>query len=141
MFRPFETFYRLSGFYFLIWVVRFAFSSAVYHSTTLVAFVFPLVAILFILREVFRAKECSVGAKKSWIIGLSISLAVVPFLSWKAWRFYLDQDDAPRGIIPEVNLIFCAFLTLVIVGITIAIDRPTNSRIPIKKKPPDSGGF
>lgn len=89
-------------------------------------------AVLFVLREALRSKEFKVGGKKSWIVGLSVSFVVVVWVSWGAWTFYLNQDDAPKGIIPELNLVFCALLTLAIVGITMGIDRLSNFPKPNK---------
>ncbi len=39
-----------------------------------------------------------------------LTLPMLAYISYDAWQFYIIQNDAPMGIIPDANAIFCVIL-------------------------------
>ena len=115
--------------YVISWVLFFAFvnesraewSSWAYHGWVYGKFAYPSLILITSTIAFIFTDESRLRKRRMWISWGVVSTLVVAYLSYDAWRLYSVQDDAPMGIIPDFNIIFCGIVAgLLIVGFRVA---------------------
>ena len=104
--------------YVLSYVAFFAFvnesqadwSYWVYHGWVYGKFSLPTLTLIASTVASILTDNSRLKKRKMWISWGIVTTLVVVFLSHDSWRLYSIQDDAPMGIIPDFNIVFCAIV-------------------------------
>lgn len=91
----------------------------------------PTAAAIVFLITIISAKGKVPAHRKEWIAFGVLATALNAWLSWDSWKLYLIQDDAPMGLIPDINAVGCLIMDLLILAIIFSV---TSLKCKLTKK-------
>lgn len=104
--------------YILSYIVFFAFvnesraswADTAYNVWTYGKFAMPLLVVVAMTGSAVFATGQELPDRRLWMAWGLIATPVVAWLSYDAWIWYAGMNDAPAGLIPDLNFILCAFI-------------------------------
>lgn len=81
-----------------------------YHGWVYAKFALPTLVLITSTLAAIRTRASQLPKRMMWISWGAVSTLVIAYISYDAWRLYLVQDDAPMGIIPDLNIVLCTII-------------------------------
>lgn len=93
---------------------------AAWMGTLLRFWVLALFAFAFAIHSL-TPKTHEWSSRKPWIAFGILATALNGGLTWESWRLYRIQNDAPMGLIPDLNALVCLVADVLLIGLIFGI--------------------
>ena len=107
--------------YVVSWVAMYVLPIAPFVLIIRMHFLLPSVAAAAFLVIFMSPMGRNLPRRGTWVLFGICALLLNSFLSWEAWKLYRIQNDAPMGLIPDFNALFCLVADFLLMGVVFGV--------------------